>query len=60
MTNQEILKIAMAQSATDLCAEPADFEKSENAIQYKVRPQRNQKRFPPRVGGNDGKALRNG
>ena len=32
MTNQEILKIAMAQSATDLCAEPADFEKNENVI----------------------------
>ena len=32
MTNQEILKIAMAQSATDLCADPADFEKSENVV----------------------------
>ena len=32
MTNQEILKIAMAQSAIDLCAEPADFEKKENVI----------------------------
>ncbi len=32
MTNQEILKIAMAQSAVDLCAAPADFEKSENVI----------------------------
>ena len=32
MTNREILKIAMAQSAIDLCAEPADFEKSENVI----------------------------
>ena len=32
MTNQEILKIAMAQSAIDLCAEPCDFEKSENVI----------------------------
>lgn len=32
MTNQEILKIAMAQSAVDLCAEPADFEKNENVI----------------------------
>ncbi|MBE6627684.1 MAG: GNAT family N-acetyltransferase [Ruminococcaceae bacterium] len=32
MTNQEILKIAMAQSAIDLCAEPADFEKNENVI----------------------------
>ena len=32
MTNREILKIAMAQSAVDLCAEPADFEKSENVI----------------------------
>ena len=32
MTNQEILKIAMAQSAVDLCAEPADFEKGENVI----------------------------
>ena len=32
MTNQEILKIAMAQSAVDLCAEPADFEKNENVV----------------------------
>ena len=32
MTNREILKIAMAQSAVDLCADPADFEKSENVI----------------------------
>ena len=32
MTNQEILKIAMAQSAVDLCAEPSDFEKSENVV----------------------------
>ena len=32
MTNQEILKIAMAQSAIDLCAEPLDFEKSENVV----------------------------
>ncbi len=32
MTNQEILRIAMAQSAIDLCAAPADFEKSENVV----------------------------
>ena len=32
MTNQEILKISMAQSAVDLCAEPTDFEKSENVV----------------------------
>ena len=32
MTNQEILKIAMAQSAIDLCTDPVDFEKSENII----------------------------
>ena len=32
MTNQEILKIAMAQSAIDLCAAPADFEKNENVV----------------------------
>ena len=32
MTNQEILRIAMAQSAVDLCAEPTDFEKSENVV----------------------------
>ena len=32
MTNQDILKIAMKQSAIDLCADPADFEKSENVI----------------------------
>ena len=32
MTNQEILRIAMAQYAIDLCAEPADFDKNENVI----------------------------
>ena len=32
MTNQQILQIAMAQSAQDLCAEASDFEKSENVI----------------------------
>ena len=32
MTNQEILKIAMAQSAVDLSADARDFEKSENVI----------------------------
>ena len=32
MTNQELIKIAMAQSAIDLCADPADFEKSENVV----------------------------
>ena len=32
MTNQEILMIAMAQSAKDLCADAGDFEKKENVI----------------------------
>ena len=32
MTNQEILRIAMAQSSIDLCADPADFEKTQNVI----------------------------
>ncbi len=32
MTNQEILKIAMAQSAVDLCADASDLEKSENVV----------------------------
>ncbi len=32
MTNQELLKIAMAQSAIDLCAAPVDFEKNENVV----------------------------
>ena len=32
MTNQEIFKISMTQSAVDLCADPADFEKSENVV----------------------------
>jgi len=32
MTNGEILKIAMAQSAVDLNAEPSDFEKNENVV----------------------------
>ena len=31
-TNLEILKIAMEQSATDLCADAEDFEKSENVL----------------------------
>ena len=32
MTNQDILRVAMTQSAADLCAETGDFEKSENVI----------------------------
>ena len=32
MTNREILRIAMAQSAADLCAETSDFEKTENVV----------------------------
>ena len=32
MTNQETLKIAMAQSAVDLSADAGDFEKSENMV----------------------------
>ena len=32
MTNKEILRIAMEQSATDLGASASDFEKSENVI----------------------------
>ena len=32
MTNQEILKIAMTQSAVDLSADANDFEKSENVV----------------------------
>ena len=32
MTNSDVLKIAMEQSATDLCAKAADFEKTENPI----------------------------
>ena len=32
MTNQEILKIAMAQSAKDMCADASDFEKRENVV----------------------------
>ena len=32
MTNQEILKIAMAQSAVDLSADASDFEKIENVV----------------------------
>ena len=32
MTNQEILMIAMEQSAKDLCADASDFEKSENVV----------------------------
>ena len=32
MTNQEILELAMEQSATDLCASASDFQKHENVI----------------------------
>ena len=32
MTNEQILKIAMEQSALDLCADAADFEKSTNVL----------------------------
>ncbi len=32
MNNREILNIAMNQSAADLCADPADFEKKDNVI----------------------------
>lgn len=32
MTNQDILKIAMEQSAVDLCVEATDFEKHENVV----------------------------
>ena len=32
MTNQDILRIAMTQSAADLCADAADFTKTENVI----------------------------
>ena len=32
MTNQEILRIAMTQSAVDLSADASDFEKSENMV----------------------------
>jgi GNAT superfamily N-acetyltransferase len=32
MTNQDILRVAMTQSAADLCAEASDFTKTENVI----------------------------
>ena len=32
MTNEEIIKVAMAQSAEDLCADAKDFEKCENVV----------------------------
>ena len=34
MTNQEILMIAMEQSAKDLCADASDFEREENVIVF--------------------------
>ena len=34
LNNKEILNIAMAQSAADLCADPHDFEKTENVIVF--------------------------
>ena len=36
MTNQEILRIAMAQSAIDLCAESADFDALNSLGEYRV------------------------
>jgi len=50
MTNQEILKITMAQSAVLLS----------HLAQSRICPQRHQKRFSSRVDGNDGEALRDG
>ena len=32
MTNQDILRIAMTQSAADLCADASDFTKTENVV----------------------------
>ena len=32
MTNEEILKIAIEQSAADLCADASDFEKNDNVV----------------------------
>ena len=43
MTNQEILKIAMAQSASDLCADASDFEKSENVVVFSYENDRARK-----------------
>ena len=48
MTNQEILKIAMTQSAADLCAAPDDFEKSENVIVLS-RARDDARRYHPNV-----------
>ena len=38
MTNQEILKIAMAQSAVDLCAAWSNVKSVRNAIKSGFRP----------------------
>ncbi len=35
MSNQEILRIAMVQSAVDLCAKVGDFEKSPEEIEVR-------------------------
>jgi len=34
MTNQEILRIAMEQSAVDLCAKMSDFQRNENVVVF--------------------------
>ena len=48
MTNKEILRIAMEQSAIDLCCQPSDFEKSENVIvtSYKTEGARRYLQLP--------------
>ena len=48
MTNQEILKIAMEQSASDLCAVASDFESKENkvVISYKSEMARRSLKLP--------------
>ena len=45
MTNREILEIAMAQSAIDLCAKTEDFEKTENVIVLIYRSSNRTKRI---------------
>ena len=44
LTNQQILKIAMEQSAVDLCAKPSDFEKNQNVIVIS-QPNTNARRY---------------
>ena len=51
-TNAEIMRIAMEQSAADLCCEPGDFLKSENVIVYSEIGERARKYYSEPIAAN--------